>query len=676
MPHIPRKPRTLTAHGHRRVDDWYWLRDRDDPAVAAVLEAENRHAEHRLAPVAALRRQLETEMRSRLRPDEDSVPYRHGDYWYYSRFRPGADYPLHCRRPADGGGEQILLDVEALAAGHDYFDLSHFEPSPDHRRLAYAVDTTGDRRYSIHCLDLDSAGSASAIDDVTDDFVWAADSRTLFYVNQEPGTLRDFQLWRRACDDKDATLVWQENREDCWLGVARSLSGQFLYLTSSSTLSTEVRFWPADDTSGDLHLFRALEEGHEYYVTDGGDRFYVLTNDAGRNFRVCSCPLDDLRPAAWQEIVAHRDDVLIHDLEAFERYLVLSVAERGLDGIEILQRESGRRASVAFEAKVYTAAPTDNYDYRSETLRYAVESTVDPETVIDRDLASGTQRIVRRERLPGGFDRRHYATERRHFSARDGTQVPVSLVWRRDCRRTPATPLLIDGYGAYGISADPVFDPDLACLLDRGWLYAIAHVRGGSELGRDWYEAGRRKSKMNTFLDFIDVTRALHAARLSSPPHSYAIGGSAGGLLVAAVANFAPGLYNGIVAHAPFVDVVTSMLDESLPLTTGEYDEWGDPRRRDDYLYMLGYSPYDNVREQPYPGILATTALHDSQVPYWEAAKWVAKLRALRSDGGPTLLRTEMHAGHSGRTGRYRCLEDTAIDFAFLLMLEQRTIEA
>jgi len=659
------------SHGHVRRDDYDWLRNRDDPEVLEYLRSENAYTKARLAPYAALKSRLIEEMRARMVPDEASVPCREGDFFYYYRYTPGSEYPVFCRRKGSvQAPEQLLLDGNVLAAGHSYFSLRGFTVSPDHRYAAFGVDTVGDRRYSIGFVDLDSGELLDdRIADVTANIEWCADSSTILYARQHPETLRHYQALRYELNG-ESTLVYQEDDESCWLGVEQSLSGKHLFLVSESTLRTEVRYIESHAPGAEPRLFLPAAGNHEFYVTDGGDRFYVLSNDDAINFRLFECPLERTGREHWVEVVAHRDNVYLDSVEVFESHLVLSVAEDGLDQIEIVDRETGARSRIPFNEPVYSAGPVDNLEYRAGQLRISVESPRTPETYYDYDFETGEQTLLRRQQVPGGFDGDRYSTERLFVEVRDGTRVPVSLVYRKGLARDGSAPLLVYGYGSYGISMSADFDPDLVSLLDRGFVYAIAHVRGGAELGRAWYYAGRRHEKMNSFLDFIDVTRHLHAAGYSSPDRTYASGGSAGGLLMGAIVNFAPGLYHGVAARVPFVDVVTTMLDESIPLTTGEFDEWGNPANHRSYRYMLGYSPYDNVREQPYPHLLVTTGLHDSQVQYWEPAKWVAKLRACKTDDNHLLMWTDLEAGHGGKSGRYQSLEDTALEYSFFLMLE------
>ena len=612
-------------------------------------------------------------MKTRIPQDDSSAPYREGNFFYYHRFEKDREYPVYCRkRESLDADEQVILDVNELAGNKDYFSVRNFAVSPDHRKAAFAVDTEGRRFFTLRFLDLDTGGfMPDAIADVTSDYEWANDSRTILYARQDRETLRHNQVLRHTLGDSTDPLVYQEDDATFWVGVERSLSGKFLFIVSGATLSTEVHYLPADQPKQSPALFLHREPDHEYYVSDGRDRFFVLSNDLdAKNFCVMETPLDDTRKSAWQEIVAHRDDVLVDSMEIFKDYLVLSTVRRGTDQVEIVSRQSGHSRLIEFDEAAHTVFTEDNYEFAAAELRFTYESLTTPPSVYDFSFATGERKLVKQQAVHGGFDRSNYRSERHWVSARDGSEVPVSLVYRSSLSTDGSRPLLLYAYGAYGISVEADFDSDILSLLDRGFVYAIAHVRGGTELGRQWYEDGREKRKQNTFNDFVDVTRYLIDTGITSAERCYASGGSAGGLLIGAVANIAPELYNGLATRVPFVDVVTTMLDESIPLTTGEFDEWGNPAEKAAYDRMLSYSPYDNVRDQDYPNMLVTTGLHDSQVQYWEPAKWVAKLRAKKTDENLLLLWVDMQAGHSGKSGRYQSLEDEALVYTFFMMLE------
>ena len=671
-PSAEKRPVKLELHGDTRIDDYFWLRDRENPEVIAYLTAENAYTQKKLKPFKGLQDIVFDEITSRIQPDEASPPYKHGDYFYYVRYVEGSEYPIYARRKGSlDAPEQIILNVNELAGDAEYYALRGLTVSPDHRLAVYGVDTVGRRFYDLHFLDIDSGKLLpDIIEDTTRNVEWANDSKTVLYGKQHPETLRSYRIYRHRLGSPDDTLVYEEPDETNYLYLSKSLSDAYFYLTSSQTLSTEIRTVSADSPEDDPDLFLAREEEHEYFVDDGVDRFYVLTNDDAKNFKLMEAPLDDTSKGAWKTIVPHRDDVLIRNFEVFRDYLVLTVIENGLTQIEIVERGSGETRRVAFDEDVYIAYADDNYEFDTDLLRYTYESLTTPESTYDYNLATESHTLIKEETVVGDFNRDNYLTERLFATARDGTRIPVSIVYRKGLQKNGKNPLLQYGYGAYGASAFPYFNSSRLSLLDRGFVFAIANIRGGSEMGREWYYDGRQLNKKNTFTDFIDVSKFLIEEGYTSPGHLYAYGGSAGGLLMGAVLNIAPELYNGVHAAVPFVDIVTTMLDEDIPLTTGEWDEWGDPHEKVYYDYMLSYSPYDNVRKTDYPNLLVTTGLHDSQVQYWEPAKWVAKLRDYRTDDNLLVFKTDMSAGHSGKTGRYHRLEDTALSYAFFLGLE------
>ncbi len=667
-----KRPVTLELHGDARVDDYYWLRERENPEVIAYLEAENAHTEKTLEPFKGLQSVLFEEMKARLRQDDESAPYKRGDYFYYSRYAEGGEYPIYARKKGSlDAPEQILLDVNKLAGDADYYSLVGFEVSPDDRIAAYAVDNVGRRFYDLYFLDLETGELlADKIDDMTANFEWANDSQTVLYGKQHPETLRSYRVFRHTLREANDTLVYEEADETNYLYVTKSLSSEYFYLVSTQTLSTEVRYLSANAPQDSATVFLPREANHEYFVTDGADRFYVLSNDGAKNFRLVEAPLDDTSKSAWQEVVAHRDDALINDFDVFKDYMVVTIVEKGLAQMEVMNRESGDIKRIDFGEDVYTAYSNDNHEFDSDWFRYIYESMTTPESTYDINLETDEQKLIREEPVVGNFDRNNYRTERLFVTARDGTPVPVSIVYRKGMEKNGQNPLLQYAYGSYGSSTDPTFSTDRLSLLDRGFIYAIAHIRGGSEMGREWYYDGRQLNKKNTFTDFIDVSKYLIEEGYTSPEHLYALGGSAGGLLMGAVLNMAPELYHGVLAAVPFVDVITTMLDADIPLTSGEWDEWGDPNKKEYYDYMKSYSPYDNVQKVAYPNILVTTGLHDSQVQYWEPAKWVAKLREYKTDDNMLVLKTDLSAGHSGKTGRFRRIEDTSLFYAFFMGLE------
>ncbi len=680
------RPHELVTHDDVRVDEYYWLRERENPEVIAYLEAENAWVDAAMAHTGELQESLFTEIRGRIVEDDASVPYRDGDYWYYTRHEEGKQYPIHCRRPADGdvfGGDQrpeaeeVLVDVNEIARGKEYTAV-RLAVSPDHRILAYGVDDIGRRFYTVRFRDLASGEVlADEIPDVTANLVWAADSATLFYVRQDPDTLRSWQVYRyRVGAGEPGELVYEEPDDTFSVYLGRSQSRKYLLATSSHTLRTEVRVLPADEPDGDFIVFEPRSERHEYSVDHLGDRFWVRTNDGAPNFRLMSAAEGDMSRAAWREEVPHRDDVLFEGFELFDRFLVLAERRDGLERLRIAPMDGAVDAGsvkdhdLDFGEPAWSVGLGANPDPSSGTLRYVFQSLATPRSVFDYDPATREKTLRKQNRVLGGFDAANYRSERVWATAEDGARVPVSLVYRPDLRPAEGgSPLLLYGYGSYGASMDAAFSAERLSLLDRGFVYAIAHVRGGEEMGRSWYENGKLRHKKNTFTDFIAAAEHLAAEGYADPERIYAMGASAGGLLMGAVFTMRPDLWDGVVARVPFVDVVTTMLDASIPLTTFEWDEWGDPREREDYDYMLSYSPYDNVESRDYPHLLVTTGLHDSQVQYWEPAKWVARLRARKTDDNLLLLRTNMGAGHGGASGRFDRYRETALIYAFLLDL-------
>ena len=674
------RPHELETHGEVRVDEYYWLREREDPEVIAYLEAENEYLGGVMAHTEELQETLFEEIRGRIVEDDSSVPYRDGDYWYYTRYEEGKQYPIHCRRPADGdafGGaadpaaEEVLVDVNEIAEGKEYTSVRP-SVSPDHRILAYAVDDVGRRFYTVRFKDLSTGETLpDEIPDVTANLAWAADSATLFYVRQDPDTLRSYQVFRHRLGRGSADdLVYEEPDETFSVFLRRSQSRKYVMAVSSHTLRTEVRTLRADDPDGDFAVFEPRGERHEYSVDHLGDRFWVRTNDGAPNFRLMSTAEDDTGRAAWREERPHRDDVLLEGFELFDRFLVLSERRGGLNQLRIEEVGGGgvEGHDLDFGEPAYSAGLGVNPDPSSRTLRYVYQSLTTPRSVFDYDPATREKTLRKQDQVLGGFDSADYRTERLRAVASDGTEVPVSVVYRPDLRPAEGgSPLLLYGYGSYGASMDAGFSSLRLSLLDRGFVYAIAHIRGGEEMGRSWYEDGKLLNKKNTFTDFVAAAEHLAAEGYADPDRIYAMGASAGGLLMGAVFTMRPDLWGGIVAQVPFVDVVTTMLDASIPLTTFEWDEWGDPRQREYYDYMLSYSPYDNVEATDYPHMLVTTGLHDSQVQYWEPAKWVARLRAKKTDDNLLLLKTNMSAGHGGASGRFDRYRETALVYAFLL---------
>lgn len=671
-------PTRLEHHSHVRIDNYYWLNQRDNPAVIAYLEAENAYGDAVMRHTEPLQQQLYDEIVGRIKQSDQSVPIRIDDYFYYTRFEEGKDYPINARRRGSiEAAEEVLLDQNAMAEGRGYWAVAGLEVSPDHNLLAFAMDTVGRRTYTIRFKDLRSDLRSGrlrdeAIPGASGNLIWANDSRTIFYTRRDPQTLRAFQVFRHVVGTAPArdSLVYEERDEEFSVFVTRTRSRRFLLIASSQTLSTEYRYLDADRPDGEWRVFLPRRRDHEYRIEHHGDHFYVRTNSGGaKNFRLMRTPVANTAESAWTEVIAHRDDVLLQGFELFRDHLVVSERQNGLVHLRIRRLSDDAEHYIAFDEPAYLAYTTGNVVFDTELLRYAYTSMTTPTSTYEYDMGTRERTLLKREEVLGGFDPAHYRTERLHAPARDGKRIPVSLVYRVGTPVDGRAPLVVHGYGSYGASRDPTFSVPRLSLLDRGFVYAIAHIRGGQELGREWYEDGKLRRKMNTFTDFIDATEFLIREGYGDPERVFAEGRSAGGLLMGAVINLRPDLYRGVIAGVPFVDVVTTMLDPNIPLTTFEYDEWGNPNDSTYYRYMLSYSPYDNVERKAYPHLLVTTGLHDSQVQYWEPAKWVAKLRALKTDDHRLLLKTNMEAGHGGASGRYRRFREIALDYAFLLDL-------
>jgi oligopeptidase B len=704
---------TLEAHGDVRVDDWYWLRDREDPAVLAHLEAENAYTEAVTAPTAPLRDALYEEMVARIEETDLSVPVRKGPWRYYSRTVEGSSYGIHCRRPADGSGdgdgsgggddaeggegpvdgEVVLLDENALAEGHDYLAIGNLSVSPDHRWLAYSTDTSGGERYTMRFRDLETGSEApEALDDTSYGVAWANDNATVFFVRVDEA-MRPYQLWRHLLGTApaDDTLVYEESDDRFFLGVGRTKDDRYVLVSLNSSVTSEVHALDADHPTGQFAMVEPRRQGIEYSVDhDRGDpvagrpsRFLIVTNDGAEDFRLVEAPDGAPDRAHWSEVIPARPGIRLDGIDPFADHLVLFERESGETRIRVVDGTTGVATTVEQPDSPSTVWGGSNPEYDSTTLRYEYTSMVTPRSVYDLDLTAGTTTLRKRQPVLGGFDPAHYRTERRWVVAGDGTEVPLSLVYRPDLVTVPdsgagqrgdGAPCLLYGYGSYEASMDPTFSSLRLSLLDRGFVFGIAHVRGGGEMGRQWYEDGKFAAKPNTFTDFVACARWLVAEGWTSPDRLAARGGSAGGLLMGAVANLAPDLFRAVVAEVPFVDCLTTILDETLPLTVIEWEEWGNPVEDPEiYRIMKSYSPYDNVVSVDdtgtpvrYPDILATAGLSDPRVGYWEPAKWVAKLRAANPDNR-VLLKTELGAGHGGPSGRYEAWKDEAFVFAFLL---------
>ncbi|HET9792915.1 MAG TPA: S9 family peptidase [Thermoanaerobaculia bacterium] len=673
-PIAPRRPKRLELHGDVRIDDYFWLRERSDPEVVAYLEAENRYAEAVVAPAAALRERLYAEMLGHIRETDRTVPYREGEYFYYVRTEEGRQYPIYCRRRGGlDAPEEVTLDVNALAEGKPFLAIGDYAVSDDGSLLAYSIDESGDRRYTLQVKDLRTGATLpDRIEDTSSDsVVWAADGRTLFYALEDEAK-RPWRFFRHALGGEDDALLYEETDERFDIGAYRSRSGRFVFLVAASHTTSEVRYLDAGVPFGALRLIAPREPGHEYDVDHREDLFYIRTNGGdvpgtkARNFRIAVAPVSDPARANWREIVAERSDVMIEGIDCFAAHLVRYERERAVPRIVVTRVDSGETHAVAFDEEIYALRPSGNREYRTAVLRYDFESLVTPASIFDYDMDSRVATLRKRTEVPG-YDPSLYEQRRIEAAAADGARIPISLVHRKGIPRDGSAPADLWGYGSYGLNFPIRFDPSRLALLDRGFVFAVAHIRGGAELGKGWHDDGRMHRKMNTFTDFIAAAECLVAEGYTSPSRLVAEGRSAGGLLMGAVVNLRPDLFRAIVTAVPFVDVLSTMLDPSLPLTVTEYEEWGNPNDPEAYGYMRRYSPYDNVTPGAYPAMLVKTSWNDSQVPYWEPAKLVAKLRAVRTVERTLLLKTNMDAGHGGASGRYDALRERAFDLAFIL---------
>ncbi len=675
-PRVAEKPHELRApHGVRR-DDYYWLRDdtRRDPQVLAYLQAENAYTAAMMAHLRPLEDRLYAEIVGRIKQDDASVPYRKHGYWYYTRFETGQEYAVHARKAGTlEAPEQVLLDGNAMAGDSDYFEIGGTAVASDNRRLAWAEDRVGRRQYSLRFKDLQTGELLpDRIENAEPEVAWAADSRTLLYVEKHPETLLGYRVRKHVLgtDPAQDALVYEQDDTGFYTSVSLTKDERYLLIVASGSDATEVHYAVASDPLLRFTLMLPKEPGHEYYPEHHAGRWIVRSNFQAPNFRVIEVPVGRERDrSAWRDIVAHRDDAAVEDLDVFDGFMAVNERSGGLLRIRIRPWDGGAESLIDADEPAFTMRLDVNEELDTVVVRHTYTSLTTPLTTYDYDVRTGRRELLKREPVLGDFDPAQYATEHLWAAVRDGTRVPVSVVYRKGVRRDGTAPLLQHGYGSYGYSSDPTFSLARLSLLDRGFVFAIAHVRGGQEMGRGWYDAGKLLNKKNTFTDFVDVTRFLVRERYADPGRVFAVGRSAGGLLMGAVANDAPKDYRGIVSSVPFVDVVTTMLDESLPLTTNEFLEWGDPRERQYYEYMLSYSPYDNVAAQDYPAMLVTAGLWDSQVQYFEAAKWIARLRKLKTGDNPLLLRTNMDAGHGGRSGRFQHIREIAEEYAFLLDL-------
>jgi oligopeptidase B len=667
-PVAAKKPKVMTKFGDRRVDPYYWLREKTQPEVIDYLNGENRYTEAVMKPLEGFRETLYNEILGRIQETDESVPYRRHGYWYYQREVQGQQYPIYARRKGTmDAPEEIILDVNELAKGHKFTSVGLMDVSPDATKLAYTVDFTGYRQYTLHVKDLASGAlmrdSAARVTSAA----WAADNRTIFFVEEHETTKRSYRLHRRMLGEGPDVLVYEEQDEQFDIGVGDTRSEKYVVLGAHSKDTSEMRILEADKPTGAFRPVAPRRSGHEYSIDHHGDEFLIRTNDKGPNFRLVRAPVSDPSPKNWKQVVAHRPLVMLEEIDAFRDFWVMVERDKGLLKLRITDFASGAHHYIAFDEQVYSAHVGANPEYDTRQLRFVYESLVTPRSWYDYDVAARSRKLLKQQPVLGGYNPEEYASEALTAVAKDGTRIPISLVYRKSLRQAAPQPLLLYGYGSYGLPMDPSFRSSRISLLDRGMIFAIAHVRGGGDRGRTWYNAGKLLKKKNTFSDFVAVGESLVRRKYTAPDRLVIQGGSAGGLLMGAVTNLKPGLFKAVVSQVPFVDVLTTMLDPSLPLTVGEYLEWGNPNEERYYKYMRSYSPYDNLKKGDYPAILVETSLNDSQVMYWEPAKYVAKLRTLKTDRNPLLLKTIMEAGHGGASGRYDALKELAFTYAFVL---------
>lgn len=672
----PKKiPKELIIHNDLRIDNYYWLRERDNPEVIEHLNEENRYNEKMTSHTKPFRKALFKEMKGRIKEDDKSVPYNLNGYWYITRYEVGKAYPIYSRKKESlDAAEEILFDVNKMAEGHEYYNLGGINVTPDNKLAAFAVDNVGRRNYVIRIKNLETGDFLPVeINTTTGGSTWANDNKTLFYARKDEETLRSNKIFKHRLGKpvEQDELIFHEEDETFHTYVYKSKSKKFVIISSNSTLTTEYRFLDADKPEGEFQMVQSRLRGIEYSVAHYKDCFYILTNkDDATNFKLMKTTVSNPGIENWIDIIPHRENVLLEDIDIFEKYLVVSERSNGLNQIKVMNWDNSDSYYIPFDNETYTAYPGANPDFNTEILRYTYNSMNVPPSVIDFNMRTREKKIMKEQEVLGGFDKNNYVSDRIWATAEDGTKIPMTLVHRKGLKMDGSNPVLQYAYGSYGSTIDPYFSSVRLSLLDRGFIYVLAHVRGGEYLGREWYEEGKLLRKKNTFTDFIDCSLHLIEKKYTSPEHLYASGGSAGGLLMGAIINMAPHLYHGIIAAVPFVDVVTTMLDDTIPLTTGEYDEWGNPNIEEYYNYMKSYSPYDNVIPQEYPAMLVTTGFHDSQVQYWEPAKWVAKLRELKTNDNVILFHINMEAGHGGASGRFEALKEVAEEFAFLLDLE------
>lgn len=678
-PVAEKKNKELAAHGDTRIDEYYWMNDYfkkgpDSTKVVEYLKAENAYLDTMMSGTKKFQEDLFNEMKARIKEKDESVPVLNNGYYYYTRTEDGKQYYKYCRKKGSlDAPEEILLDVDKMAEGASYFSATGFSVSPDNKLMAYGVDKISRRQYTIYIKNLETGELLSdEISNTEGDAVWASDSKTFFYTSKNPVTLLSEKIMKHKLGTASSAdpVVYEEKDNSNYIGVGKTKSGKYIIIYSSATLSTEHRIVSADTPDAPFKVFQPRMKDVLYNIDHWGDKFLIVTNKDAKNFKLVETPVDKTGVENWVDVLPHRTDVLLEGIDVFKDHWVITERKNGLLQLRIRNTTSGAEHYLDFGEPAYAAYATSNLEFNSGILRYSYTSMTTPNSVFDYNMESKEKKLLKEQAVLGKFDKADYVTERIYATAGDGTKVPVSLVYKKGTKKDGSAPLLLYGYGSYGASMDASFSSSRLSLLNRGFIYAIAHIRGGQEMGRQWYEDGKLMKKINTFTDFIDCGKFLISEKYTSNGHLYAMGGSAGGLLMGAIVNMTPELWNGVVAQVPFVDVLTTMSDPSIPLTTNEYDEWGNPENKDAYFYMKSYSPYDNVVKKNYPNMLVTTGLHDSQVQYFEPAKWVARLRAMKTDKNLLLFKTQMEAGHGGTSGRFDRLKETALQFAFLLALE------
>lgn len=683
-PKASKIPEELKANGNTRIDNYHWMRLTEEQRNAQVksdqatkvinyLTEENEYLTANLKHTEALQKKIYDEIIGRIKQNDESVPYKDNGYWYYTRYEQDQEYPIYCRKKGTmTSPEEVLINVNDLAKGHSYYSIQGLSVSEDNNLLAYAEDSVSRRRYTVYVKDLRTGKLAEKpVPNTEGDITWANDNKTFFYTRKDSVTLRSRWIVKHklSTDYNTDQIVYEEKDETFYTGISKTKSKKFLVIWSGSTLTNDYHILNANTPDGVFQQFSPRERGLEYSIDHFKDKFYVVTNLDALNFRLMETPDTKTAKVNWKEKISHRKDTMLAGIEIFKDYLIVSEQANANTLMRIIDQKSGKKHYLDFGEPAFTVYPSINLDFDTEILRYGYTSLTTPNSIFDYNLRTREKKLLKQDEVVGGYDAGDYTTERLWATAKDGTKIPMSIVYKKGLKKDGSNPTWLYAYGAYGYSTDPEFSITRLSLLDRGFIYAIAHIRGGQEMGRQWYEDGKMFKKKNTFTDFIDCAEFLIEENYTKPEKLFASGGSAGGLLMGAVVNMRPELFRGVIAKVPFVDVVTTMLDESIPLTTGEFDEWGNPKKLESYMYMLEYSPYDQVKAQSYPNMLVTTGLHDSQVPYWEPAKWVAKLREMKTDNNKLYLRTNMETGHGGTTGRFKVYKEIAQEYAFMVDL-------